>query len=109
MKIQIQSPHFKASKALTDKVREKVLTLEKLEQKIERADVTLTLDHKGGNLAQTCQILLSVKGKDIFAKVKANSFEEAINLSIDTAKRRLRKRKTKYITRALTANKLKTA
>lgn len=95
MKILVQSPHFRASKTLTDLVKEKVKTLEKLEDEIDRADVTLTLGRKGSNLGQTCQILLSVRGKDVFAKVNANSFDEAVNQCLDVVRRRLRKRKTK--------------
>jgi len=107
--MQIQSPHFKASKALIELVTEKVNTLEKIEQHIGRADITLQLEHKGKTLAQSCHIRLSVKGNDIFAKINADSFDEAVNLCVDAVKRRLRKRKTKKLNNSLKEIKYKTA
>ncbi|MBK5284599.1 MAG: ribosome-associated translation inhibitor RaiA [Bacteroidia bacterium] len=109
MKMQIQSPHFKASQALIDLVTEKVNTLEKIEHQIDRADVTLHLEHKGKTMAQSCHIRLSVKGKDLFAKINADSFDEAVNLCVDAVKRRLRKRKTKKMKHAIKEIKYRTA
>jgi ribosomal subunit interface protein len=93
MKIEIQSPHFKASKSLTDLVKKEIKRLSVPSRNIVSADVTLTFDHFGKNMQQCCHIRLSVGGKDIFVKARADSFEKAISGCVDTIKQKLNKNK----------------
>ena len=109
MEVKIQSPHFKASKLLVDWVKRKVTALDKFGPRIQRADVKLVSKQKGKKILQGCNLLLHIKGNDIFTKAKTDSLEKSVTLSVDAAKRKLRKRKTRNMILGLKQNRFKTA
>ena len=74
MKIIIETPHFKASSSLKEYVIEKVSKLEKLHPNIISAEVTLEKDVKKTNEVTNCSIILSIPGKDEYAKAVSPGF-----------------------------------
>jgi putative sigma-54 modulation protein len=77
MKINIQSPDFKADQKLLDLVTEKVEKLGKFSERILEANVTLKLDHSDTRENKICEIKLSIPGNDLFAGKQCKTFEEA--------------------------------
>lgn len=92
MKINLQSLHFKAGDQLVSFVEEKVSKLERFDDSIISADVTLTLDGKRIN-NKVCDIKLMVPGNDDFVKRDAESFEEAIVACVETLQKILKEKK----------------
>lgn len=94
MTINIQSVHFKASEDLQNYVHEKVGKLFDHNDKIIRADVTLSEDGSGP-ANQFCEIRLVVPGHDHFAKKGAATYEKAVHDTVDTLLKVLRQQKKK--------------
>jgi putative sigma-54 modulation protein len=94
MKINLQTLKFKAKDELDNFVTEKVSKLERFDDKIISADVTLSID---GDIPENkvCEIRLIVPGYDDFVKKNAATFEEAISSSVDTLQKILRRKKEK--------------
>lgn len=92
MNINLQTLKFKAKEELNNYVTEKVSKLERFDDKIISADVTLSID---GDIPENkvCEIRLIVPGYDDFVKKNAATFEEAINSSVDTMQKILRRKK----------------
>jgi ribosomal subunit interface protein len=92
MKINLQSLHFKAGDQLISFVEEKVSKLERFDDSIKSADVTLNID--GSRVDnKVCEIRLIVPGNDDFVKRDAESFEEAIVSCVDTLQKVLKEKK----------------
>jgi putative sigma-54 modulation protein len=77
MKINIQSPDFKADQKLIDFVTEKVEKLAKFTDRIHEAYVTLKLDRSDTKENKVCEIKLAIPGNDLFAIKQSKTFEEA--------------------------------
>ena len=94
MKINLQTLKFKAKDELDNFVTEKVSKLERFDDKIISADVTLSID---GDIPENkvCEIRLIVPGYDDFVKKNAATFEEAISSSVETLQKILRRKKEK--------------
>lgn len=95
MKINLQTLKFKAKEELNNFVTEKVSKLERFDDKIMSADVTLFLDGASVPENKICEIRLIVPGYDDFVKKNAATFEEAISSSVDTLQKILRRKKSK--------------
>lgn len=91
MDITIQSLHFTAREPLTELINSKVEKLSRLNSKIQAAEVTLSLDHAGGDGNKVCEIRLVVPGNDVFAKRQRDSFEAALAEVVDALEHQLRK------------------
>lgn len=92
MKINLQSLHFKAGDQLTSFVEEKVSKLERFDDSIISAEVTLNID--GSRVEnKVCEIRLIVPGNDDFVKRDAETFEEAIVACVDTLQKILKEKK----------------
>ncbi|HLP11675.1 MAG TPA: ribosome-associated translation inhibitor RaiA [Flavobacteriales bacterium] len=93
MEITIQSLHFTARPELTKFIKEKVSKLTHLHDKIITADVYLKLDKSNKTDNKVCEIKLNLPGKDLFAKRKFQTFEEATNEVIDALQQQIKKLK----------------
>ncbi len=98
MVIQIQSLHFDAGTALQQEVIEKLEKLEKLYDRIEKAEVTLKKEHSTEQKECTAEVRLVIPKDDLFAKESAATFAQALTLVTDDLKKQILKRKDKLNT-----------
>lgn len=75
-------------------LRRRILKLETYHSNIIAADITLKKDSADKEIGYHAEIRLSIKGCDLFGKAKAGSFEEALNIVVESLRKRLRKKKT---------------
>lgn len=95
MDIQIQSLHFDATEKLQAFVEKKVTKLSKYSDDIISADVTLKVTKPESSMNKDASIKLNVKNDDLFANKTAETFEEAVDLSIEALEKQLVKYKEK--------------
>jgi len=95
MKVQIQAVNFNAETSLNDYVERKFQKLELIYDKIVGVKVFLKLENTSEKNNKTTEIILEIPGDDIIVKKTGQSFEEGIDLSIDTLKKLIIKRKEK--------------
>ena len=93
MQTIVKSVHFKAGDQLEAFAIEKLERLEKLSDRIIRANVTLSLEPDSESSNKSCEILLSIPGTDPYLKKKAPTFEEAITDAVDALEKVLRRMK----------------
>jgi ribosomal subunit interface protein len=94
MKINLQTLKFTARQDLKDFVNEKVGKLSLFDDKIIRADVTLSMNSDAVE-NKVCDIRLSVPGNDDFVTKSASTFEEAIHTCVDVLQKVLNRKKVK--------------
>ncbi|MBR1626869.1 MAG: ribosome-associated translation inhibitor RaiA [Bacteroidales bacterium] len=95
MDVKINAVNFKADEKLTDFVTEKVSKLERHASGLLGAEVTLSIDKPESSNNKIADIRIVVKGNDLYASKQADSFEEAVMLSIDALKSQVSKFKDK--------------
>ena len=93
MKVNLHAVNFNVDKKLVDFVQEKIDKLEKYYDKIVSADVFLKLENTSDKENKIVEIKINVPGDDFVVKKIAKSFEEGIDLAVDTLERVLVKRK----------------
>jgi putative sigma-54 modulation protein len=99
MEINTQSIHFSASGALLEFVEKKISKLENVNQKVVSADVYLRLEKSEEKENKISEIKLNVPGHTLFAKEQCNSFEESVDLAVESLKKQLQKAKEKEMRR----------
>lgn len=95
MKIQIQSLHFDASESLEAFIQKKVSKLERFSDEIIHAEVILKVVKPEVSNNKEASIKLTVKSAELFANKVADSFEEAIDNSVEALEKQLIKQKEK--------------
>lgn len=95
MNIQISSLHFKTDAKLEAFINEKVTKLDKLNDTIIGAEVTLKLENTDAPENKTAEIRVKIKGNDAISSKTAKSFEEATDIAVDALKKQLQKIKEK--------------
>lgn len=95
MKVVINAVKFSPEEKLQNFVNEKVGKLERLLPEVLQADVTLKVDKPETNNNKIADIRLVVRGNDLFVSKQADSFEEAVMLSVDALKTQIGKFKEK--------------
>ncbi len=95
MKVNLQAVNFNVDRKLVDFVQEKLDKLEKYYDKIVSAEVFLKLENTSDKENKTVEIKVIVPGDDFIVKKTAKSFEEAVDLSVDSLERSIVKRKEK--------------
>lgn len=93
MKIFIQTPHLTVRQFLINFVRQKVGALADLSNSLQEARVTLKLNRAEPKDSKTCEILGIIRGNDVFAQKKADSFDQAVIKAVEAIKRQLTDRK----------------
>ena len=95
MKVNLQAVNFNVDRKLVDFVQEKLDKLEKYYDKIISSDVFLRLENTSDKENKTVEIKINVPGDDFVVKKTAKSFEEGIDLAVDSLERVIVKRKEK--------------
>ena len=95
MEIKINVVGFSASSQLEDFIQKKISKLDKYHDGIIGSEVTLKLEKDDNLENKVVEVLLNVKGQEVFAKKNAKKFEEAVDELYDVVKRQLVKIKEK--------------
>ena len=95
MKVVLNAVKFTPDDKLQNFVNDKVGKIERLLPEALQADVSLKVDKPETNNNKIAEIRLVVRGKDLFVTKQADSFEEAVMLSIDALKTQIDKFKEK--------------
>lgn len=95
MQILIRSVRINLRPVLEEFIRDRVARFEKLNDRIVRAHVTLTVEQGSSPKNKSCEILLSIPGEDPFLKKTGASFEEAVSEATTAMERVLRKKKVR--------------
>ena len=95
MEIKINAVGFSASSQLEDFIQKKISELDKYHDGIIGSEVTLKLEKDDNLENKVVEVLLNVKGQEVFAKKNAKKFEEAVDELYDVVKRQLVKIKEK--------------
>ena len=91
MKVVLNAVKFTPDEKLQNFVNDKVGKIERLLPEALQADVSLKVDKPETNNNKIAEIRLVVRGKDLFVTKQADSFEEAVMLSIDALKTQIDK------------------
>ena len=95
MDIRINPVGFSVNPVLEEFINKKFSKLEKYHDGIMSIDVTLKLEKDDNLENKVVEVLLNVKGQEVFAKKNAKKFEEAVDELYDVVKRQLVKIKEK--------------
>ena len=95
MKVILHAFNFNVDRKLVDFVQEKLDKLEKYYDKIISSDVFLRLENTSDKENKTVEIKINVPGDDFVVKKTAKSFEEGVDLAVDSLERVIVKRKEK--------------
>jgi putative sigma-54 modulation protein len=95
MKVNVQAVNFNVDKKLLDFIQEKMDKLEKYYDKIVSSEVFLKVENTSNKENKTVEIKMNVPGDDFVVKKTTKSFEEGVDLSVDSLERVLLKRKEK--------------
>ena len=95
MKVSVHAVNFTVDKRLVDFIQERLDKLEKYYDKVVSAEVFLRLENTSDKENKTVEIKIIVPGDDFLVKKTAKSFEEGVDLSVDSLERVIVKRKEK--------------
>lgn len=96
MKVFTQSVNFNADIELIELVETKVLSLTKFHDKIVDAEVFLKVQKTSDKENKITEVKLNIPGSELMVKRDSKTFEEGINLAIDSLKRQLKRSKEKH-------------
>jgi len=97
MVTHIKSIGFNAKKELRDFINVKTTKLQRRCIDLVKIEVTLKLVGTFSKEAKRCEIRLVIPGNDLIGSCAAQSFEEAVLMTIEILERRLETRKNKRI------------
>jgi len=95
MKVNVQAVNFTVDGKLVDFVQERMDKLEKYYDKIEFSSVFLKVEKTSEKENKVAEIKVHVPGDELIVKKQCKTFEEAIDLSVESLERSLLKRKEK--------------
>ncbi len=95
MKVKVHSIRFDADKKLLEFVQGRVDRLEHFYDKIINSEVFLRVDKSSNTVNKVAEIKMNIPGKELFAKKKCKSFEEATDTAVEALRRQLKKHKQK--------------
>ncbi|ESU23467.1 sigma 54 modulation protein/ribosomal protein S30EA [Flavobacterium enshiense DK69] len=95
MKVNVHAVNFNIDRKLVDFVQERLDKLEKYYDRVVSSDVFLKLDNTSDKENKIVEVKIMVPGDDFIVKKQSKSFEEAVDLSVDSLERLLLKRKEK--------------
>ncbi len=97
MRVQLNAVQFKADKKLIQLIEKKLQKLEQLFSKIINAEIFLKLENSGKIKDKIAEIKLKVPGDILIVKGTSKTFEEAIDQTIKTMIRVLKRYKQKKL------------
>jgi putative sigma-54 modulation protein len=95
MKVRIQSINFDATAALETYISKKTAKLEKFFDDIISAEIYLKVVKPETAINKEAEIKIAVPNVEFFASKTCDSFEEAIDLTIDALEKQIKKHKEK--------------
>jgi putative sigma-54 modulation protein len=95
MKLRIQSINFDATTALESYINKKLLKLGKNFDEISNVEVYLKVVKPETATNKQAEIKVSIPNVDFFASKTCDTFEEAIDLSLEALEKQIRKHKEK--------------
>lgn len=93
MKITVQSIGLTPHEPLEEYLNRKISKLDTYYDKIIECQVFLKVENTSTKENKTAELILAVPGDDIVVKKTADSFEESLDLCVETAKKLLIKKK----------------
>ncbi|HRN72085.1 MAG TPA: ribosome-associated translation inhibitor RaiA [Ginsengibacter sp.] len=97
MKVNLKCLRFSPKEHLKEFVTEKVSKLERFDDKIISAEVTLSIQDGKHVDNKACDIRLVVPGNDLIVKKAATSFEAAILDNVETLQNLLNRKREKAV------------
>lgn len=96
MNLQVHAVQFSADQKLIELIEKKSEKLTQFFDKIMGVDVYLKLDNKSSQVKEkVVSVKVTIPGNQLFAEESSKMFEEAVDLSIDSIRRQLKKHKQK--------------
>ena len=95
MEIKIQSIHFDATEKLQAFIEKKVAKLEKTFEDIQKVEVQLKVVKPATAQNKEASLSVAVPGSTLFIEKTGDSFEESIDLCVDSMRAQLQKFKEK--------------
>ena len=95
MKVNVQTPHFRADRKLIDFIKQKLSKLELFYSRIIFADVYLRLQKKKEKKNKMVEVLLSIPGGELIVKKESKTFEEGVDECLKVLERQLKKKNEK--------------
>ncbi|MEN8912899.1 MAG: ribosome-associated translation inhibitor RaiA, partial [Polaribacter sp.] len=95
MKVFTQSVNFNADSSLIDYAQVKVASLVKYHDKIVDAEVFLKVQKTSDKENKITEVKINIPGAELVVKRETKTFEEGVNLAVDSLKRQLKKSKEK--------------
>jgi putative sigma-54 modulation protein len=95
MKVSIQSIHFNADQKLLDFIQKKADKLDQFFDQIISGEVYLRLEKTEDESNKIAEIKLIIPGCLLFAKEQCKTFEEAMDLSVESIRKQVDKYKAK--------------
>jgi len=95
MKIIVQSIHFDADRKLLDMIHKKYEKLDSYFDKITQTEVILRINKALNGSNKMVEVKVFIPGNSLFAKLQCATFEEAVDLSLDTLAQQLIRHKEK--------------
>ena len=96
MDIKIQAIHFDATENLTQFIEKKAAKLQKTCDKITKAEFILKVVKPETAMNKETAINLSLSGKELRAAKVCDTFEEGVDLCVDSLLRQLEKYKDRH-------------
>lgn len=96
MKVFTQSVNFTADKSLIDYIEKKIEGLEKFHDKIVDVEVFLKVQKTSEKENKMTEIKINIPGNELMVKKQSKTFEEGVNVAVDSLKRSLKKSKEKH-------------
>tara|TARA_B100000508_G_scaffold75230_1_gene58594 strand:+ start:55289 stop:55585 length:297 start_codon:yes stop_codon:yes gene_type:complete len=97
MDVDVQSVGFTADQKLIEFINDKTDKLTHFYDRIVFSEVYLKVDRKSAQENKIAELKIGIPGKDLFAKKKCDSFEEAAVEAIEAVRRQLAKHKGKVL------------
>ena len=95
MEIKIQSIHFDATEKLQEFIEKKVAKLEKTYEDIQKVDVQCKVVKPATAQNKEVSLSVAVPGNTLFVAKVSDTFEESVDLCVDSMKGQLQKFKEK--------------
>lgn len=95
MKTKVQSIHFDADQKLVDFIETKLEKLDRYYDRIIGTEVFLRLDKSHDLENKIAELKVKLPGKELFAKRKCSTFEEATDTAVEAIRSQILKHKGK--------------
>lgn len=96
MEVMVNAVKFRADDRLVEFIEKKMKKVETLLPQAMKAEVTLKVDKDRSELNKIGEVRITVSGDELFASKQCDTFEEAIDLSLDALKKQIEKFKERY-------------